>query len=201
MEISIALLITLSRIVMTPCIVWCVMMHHWTWASFLFAVAVSTDFLDGFVARKYNQESRLGQLLDPVADKILIISLMYSLFGVHAAFNNGTIQVAIFGLFFIVKEIVLLVGAAMVYLRYNLFFKPTFFSRFISVSEMIIIFDVLVSRAVFGMHPCGLLPKSGNFECVYGVGIGLLLFLTMGLSCVLLLQYGVSVVLFLRKRS
>jgi CDP-diacylglycerol--glycerol-3-phosphate 3-phosphatidyltransferase len=44
---------------------------HWL-AAILFALAAITDWLDGFLARSLNQESRLGAFLDPVADKIMV---------------------------------------------------------------------------------------------------------------------------------
>ncbi len=43
---------------------------------FLFAIASFTDYLDGFLARLYKEESRLGELLDPIADKILVASAL-----------------------------------------------------------------------------------------------------------------------------
>ena len=43
---------------------------------FLFALASFTDYLDGFLARLYKEESKLGELLDPIADKILVASAL-----------------------------------------------------------------------------------------------------------------------------
>ena len=163
----------------------CVAYHQWSWATILFACAVATDFLDGFVARRYHQESRLGQLLDPIADKILIISLMYALFMV-----KPTIPL---GLFFITKEIVLLGGAAILYARYQKFFKPTFLSRFVSVSEMVIIFNTLIGRALFG-------HQITYFDLIFHFCTGLLLIASLILSVVLLARYVVEVVIFIRKK-
>ncbi|HWB54172.1 MAG TPA: CDP-alcohol phosphatidyltransferase family protein [Tepidisphaeraceae bacterium] len=47
--------------------------HRW-WAVAVFVVMAATDKLDGYLARKLNQTTRLGALLDPVADKLLILS-------------------------------------------------------------------------------------------------------------------------------
>ncbi|MEQ9115310.1 MAG: CDP-alcohol phosphatidyltransferase family protein, partial [Rickettsiales bacterium] len=45
-------------------------------AAFLFFVASITDFLDGYIARKYNIQTRLGRILDPIADKVLVVTIL-----------------------------------------------------------------------------------------------------------------------------
>ena len=45
----------------------------------LFCIAGITDFFDGWYARKNNEESELGKMLDPIADKILVISILIAL--------------------------------------------------------------------------------------------------------------------------
>ena len=75
---NIANLITIARIVLAPLFVWLVLLdagQHGLWrfvAAALFIVAISTDGLDGAVARKRNLVTTSGILLDPIADKILI---------------------------------------------------------------------------------------------------------------------------------
>lgn len=49
------------------------------WAWFVFAFAAFTDWLDGYVARKYDSESVLGKLMDPLADKILVTAALIML--------------------------------------------------------------------------------------------------------------------------
>jgi CDP-diacylglycerol--glycerol-3-phosphate 3-phosphatidyltransferase/cardiolipin synthase len=50
------------------------------WAAiFTFALAAASDALDGWIARRYNQRSRLGQILDPLADKALLLSAIITL--------------------------------------------------------------------------------------------------------------------------
>ena len=50
---------------------------YYSLALILFFIAGLTDYFDGFLARKYNATSQIGEILDPLADKILIIFLLY----------------------------------------------------------------------------------------------------------------------------
>ena len=55
--------------------------HHDYWATGVFALAMATDWLDGWWARRTGQSSDFGRLLDPVADKLLIIAALVMLVG------------------------------------------------------------------------------------------------------------------------
>ena len=50
--------------------------HNFLYASIVFAVAAFTDFLDGYIARKYNMVTDFGKFLDPIADKVLVLTAM-----------------------------------------------------------------------------------------------------------------------------
>ena len=54
---------------------------HAYWATALFCVAMSTDFFDGRIARRHGRTSALGSLLDPVADKVLVLAVLIMLIG------------------------------------------------------------------------------------------------------------------------
>ena len=55
--------------------------HNEAWATALFLVAMATDQIDGWLARRRNQTSPLGSLLDPIADKILVLAVLVMLIG------------------------------------------------------------------------------------------------------------------------
>lgn len=68
--------ITLVRIVMIPVFMVLLLMGHNIAALVVFIVASCTDFVDGYIARHYNQVSNFGKFLDPLADKLLVVSCM-----------------------------------------------------------------------------------------------------------------------------
>ncbi len=64
--------ISLARLILSL-LVFVLIPIGWYWAAFVvFVIAASTDWVDGWYARKYNQVSKLGRILDPFCDKILI---------------------------------------------------------------------------------------------------------------------------------
>lgn len=72
-------LLTISRIVVIPVIFMSVYIHSTLWsfiAAFLFTVAAITDYFDGYLARARNEISIFGRLLDPIADKLLVVSAL-----------------------------------------------------------------------------------------------------------------------------
>ena len=73
-------LITVSRMVFGAIIFVLLTRTEFYWFAFiLFFVASITDYFDGYLARKHNLVSQLGEILDPIADKILIIFLLFAI--------------------------------------------------------------------------------------------------------------------------
>jgi CDP-diacylglycerol---glycerol-3-phosphate 3-phosphatidyltransferase len=56
---------------------------HAYWATAVFCVAMTTDWFDGRLARRHGRTSPLGSLLDPIADKVLVLAVMVMLVGLH----------------------------------------------------------------------------------------------------------------------
>lgn len=79
MKMNTANKLTLLRILMIPAfllVLYLGVPNANYWALFLFVLASLTDFLDGYVARHYNQITDFGKFMDPLADKMLVIAAM-----------------------------------------------------------------------------------------------------------------------------
>ncbi len=76
--------LTVARVLAVPVVVvlyaWSFPNHDY-WATAVFVLAMTTDFFDGRVARRRGRTSALGSLLDPVADKVLVLAVLVMLVG------------------------------------------------------------------------------------------------------------------------
>jgi len=94
-------ILTLSRIVLAAVIFILIMSSDgYVIAFILFFVAGITDYFDGYLARKHNAVSQLGEILDPIADKILILFLLFAL-----AINLSSYLIGFIGGLIITREI------------------------------------------------------------------------------------------------
>ena len=97
--------LTILRIVLIPSIIVCIEVgnekYYWI-ALFLYVTACFSDFFDGYLARKFDIESNFGRFLDPIADKILVVSILIILIA-----NNLIIGVFVYpALVIILREII-----------------------------------------------------------------------------------------------
>src|SRR5919112_3820981 len=80
---NLANMLTYGRLVAVPVVVGLLFWpeDHWSrwFALIVFALAAITDYLDGYVARTYGQQSVLGRMLDPIADKLLVAACLLML--------------------------------------------------------------------------------------------------------------------------
>ena len=94
-------LLTLSRIFIAVIIFGLLMLSdRYLLAFILFFLAGLTDYFDGFLARKYDASSHIGEILDPIADKILIVFLFFGL-----ALDLSSYWVGFAGALIITREI------------------------------------------------------------------------------------------------
>jgi cardiolipin synthase len=73
--VTAANMITILRFLLVPGVVYWLLTEEWQWAFAGFVIAGISDGVDGFVARHFNQRSKLGAYIDPMADKLLLVSV------------------------------------------------------------------------------------------------------------------------------
>jgi len=134
--------ITIARILLVPFFI--VQMIYYVrsgeewyrlWAIASFALAAMADGLDGYIARRYNQRSELGAILDPLADKLLLVSGIVIL-----SFNNAPYFVRIpFWLTatIISRDVIVLIGMAVIhYTSGKVTVKPHLTGKVATVLQM-----------------------------------------------------------------
>lgn len=93
-------LLSLLRLAMIPLLVWMYLKkQYYGWTAFILVLSAATDIVDGIVARKFNMVSDFGKALDPIADKLTQIAMLFCLV---SRFSNLLILLVLL----IVKEII-----------------------------------------------------------------------------------------------
>lgn len=134
------MMLTISRMIMAPFIVRAVEMQQWGIATGLFVVAATTDMLDGFVARLWQQQSRLGSYIDPIADKYLMLSCYYSL-----------VEARVLPLWFLIgiciKECILLAAGALMACMHALPMIPLWVGKGSMLMQVLFVFGIFLTHA------------------------------------------------------
>ena len=100
MKLNLANLLTIFRIAAIPVVVVCFyspLDDARPIAAIIFGIAAVTDLIDGWVARKYNQMSRFGEFLDPVADKLMVAIVLVMLVQADSSWFEDVIAMIIIG--------------------------------------------------------------------------------------------------------
>jgi CDP-diacylglycerol---glycerol-3-phosphate 3-phosphatidyltransferase len=110
--------ITLLRIALIPLLVWLILVDRRLLAAAVFLVASATDYLDGYLARRWQQVTDLGNFLDTTADKLLITGALLALLplgrvSVWVAFVVVAREIAILGLRAVAAGVSVVISASM----------------------------------------------------------------------------------------
>lgn len=133
-------LITLLRLVLVAPIAWALLGAQFELALALFFVAGVSDGLDGFLAKRYGWSSRLGALLDPLADKALLIACYAALAWIEL------LPVWLLALV-VARDVVIVVGATVYNFRIRrLEAEPTLISKLNTVLQIVLVLLVIVRQ-------------------------------------------------------
>ena len=165
-NVTIPNMLTLLRIAVIVPLAECIWEEKYIQAGILLAVSALSDLFDGMIARKFNQITQLGKILDPIADKLTLIALVICL-------NRVYPYIYPFVTVMLVKEIVMLTGGAVLLVKK---IKPPPAQWFGKVSTAVFYISVIVLvalRAFFGI------TVSWLSTSLFGFSAGCMLFALM----------------------
>lgn len=111
---------------------------------FIFFIAVVSDALDGFIARRFNQKTELGAILDPIADKLLIITAFICLSFSKSIPENLKVP-AWLPITVISRDILIVLGTVLVHMRRGTVpITPSIFGKITTFLQMATILAVLI---------------------------------------------------------
>ena len=116
--------LTMTRIATAPAIGYFIVKGQVDWAAGLFTYLCLTDYVDGWIARRYNQKLVVGLIIDPLADKLLMTVCTVALSITHQM--PALVATAIIG-----RDVMLLLMAF--YYRYKLLLPPKSLSKFLDI--------------------------------------------------------------------
>jgi CDP-diacylglycerol--glycerol-3-phosphate 3-phosphatidyltransferase len=171
--------LTVLRIVLVPFFVAVLLIpripHHYLWAAILFSGAALTDHYDGKLARRNNQITNFGKFLDPLADKILVVSALVCFVDLRLAASWCVIL--IIAREFMVTSIRLVAVDSGVVIAANNWGKTKTVSQILAIVA-ILVFQYAEELVSMGWIPAGTfggVPGAAVFD---GVGYALILIAT-----------------------
>ena len=136
--------LTVSRICMSPLISWQIITQQSDLALLTLVIASVTDVLDGYIARRYNMKTKLGSFLDPIADKVLVTTLVGSLW------YTSALEPSLGGL--ILSRDILLVTGVGIYRAKALKFSRDFFNFRIATPHLEEVKPPMISKINTGLQ-------------------------------------------------
>nr|WP_321514395.1 CDP-diacylglycerol--glycerol-3-phosphate 3-phosphatidyltransferase [uncultured Pseudodesulfovibrio sp.] len=139
-------ILTVVRILLTPAFVMAYISENFNFAWILFAIAGLTDALDGFLARIWDQRTQLGAMLDPLADKVLLVTSFICLA------LKGWIP-AWFAVLVVSRDVIIVGGLALLHfwgIEVRSRIQPIWISKFTTVAQIFLVIFVMIQKS-FGL--------------------------------------------------
>lgn len=136
-------ILTFFRILLVPVFVTLIIYEQVFYAFLVFIIAGVTDVLDGFIARVFNQKTDLGAHIDPIADKLLLVTsyIILAIKGIIPPWLSVLV---------ISRDIFILTGVLILFLNHkSVEIKPTFFGK---ASTLIQVTTVVIALSVSQLH-------------------------------------------------
>lgn len=148
-QLNISIFLTLLRMISAPLLVPFFIIHsysfiHDIWTAVLFLCLGLTDFLDGFLARRYKIETIYGKVLDPLADKFLMYSAFVSLLVVH--------KIGLCWVIILLGREFFVMGIRQIAYEYNLKVNVSYLGKLKTTVHFLLIVYLLINPANYGIN-------------------------------------------------
>jgi CDP-diacylglycerol--glycerol-3-phosphate 3-phosphatidyltransferase len=155
MPLNIANIMTLIRMLCVPFFISSIVYYHPQTdylryvALVIFFLAILTDVVDGYLARAYHQNTKIGAILDPLADKFLLMSAFICLYKVKEI--TGSIDIPLWILLIVIsRDAILLIGGAAIYMTCgSIDVAPSRLGRMTAFFQVVSIVAVLLHLSLF----------------------------------------------------
>jgi CDP-diacylglycerol--glycerol-3-phosphate 3-phosphatidyltransferase len=143
--------ISLFRILSVPFFIGCLIYYSPDKEYFrfialgIFVLAVLSDAVDGYIARKSKQQSKAGLILDPLGDKLLLMSAFIAL-----SFDKFPLQLPLWVVLVVIsRDVLIFLGAAVIFIiKQDLNIRPTKWGKLTTIFQMASIISILLQLAV-----------------------------------------------------
>ena len=166
-------IISLGRLLITPVIMWLMLTGSFAAAFWLFLIAALSDALDGAIAKRFDMVTLLGSYLDPIADKVMLVSVFLAL---------GKLgHLPLWIVLLVVSRDALIVGGALLMWRLGraVRVKP------LLISKLNTVFQIVLATTVMGQIGLG-------FLSVYSTALGVIVDILLVIVAVTTLASGAS---------
>lgn len=144
MGVNLANKISITRIILIPFFIAAIVYSKTEIALVLFIMAIISDGLDGFIARTFKQKTVFGTILDPVADKLLLVSAYICLSIVNTIPPHLKMPPYV-PIIIISRDVIIVLGSVMVhFIRGDLKISPSIIGKITTFFQMITIVSILI---------------------------------------------------------
>jgi cardiolipin synthase len=147
--LNLANVITLGRLLSVPLVVWLILADEMLGAFAVFVLAGISDAIDGFVAKNYGQRTEIGALLDPIADKTLLVAIYVTL-GIAGRLPNWLVILVVF------RDLLIIGGFLLLKMMVGSFRSQPLFVSKLNTGLQIALAGVVLGKLGFALNDHGL---------------------------------------------
>lgn len=141
--------ITLFRIFLVPALALMMLEGHHVWAVAVFAVAAVTDALDGIIARHWNQRTTLGAILDPLADKMMLVTAVVLLGLEESPYFSFPLWLVVAVVF---RDVEIMLGVLLIHVHTgSVKWGPSWLSKGNTVAQILAVLTAMLGNALIQM--------------------------------------------------